>query len=286
MLTSIKKKKMKSPRDSSVKSCFSILIKPFKTHGNQVRKRAIFKGNKKRIWKMFPTSKVMFDCCQQPCPDTGTCLPVTYIHFSTAKCCLPPRVTFIFVSENNLNSSTATGQHGRLNLLPQREYFDKAFYVILTQIGWFVRRSCIRQQSIQLLPLQSAVKGLLFAKGGERPLCPRLGFWSFKHLGVWNRVHTRNVQIAAIISSLASVGGDKRRHPAPIRVAQRFAFLSAVGEEIHTCKQKKETLQIQDSPPWKMTGSLQSAGWMGSAKFFLPLTSQEPKMSLYCLPKS
>lgn len=147
-----------------------------------------------------------------------------------------------------------------LNLFPQREYFDKAFYVILTQIWWFVRRSCIRQQSIQLLPLQSAVKGLLFAKGGERPLRPRLGFWSFKHLGVWNRVHARNMQIAAIISSLTSIGGDKRRHPAPIWVAQRFAFLSAVGEEIHTCKQKKEKLQIQVSLMWNITGSIKSAG--------------------------
>lgn len=74
-------KKMKSPSDSSVKRCFSILIKPFKTHGNQVSKRAISKGNMKHIWKMFSTSKVMFDCCQQPCPNTGTCLPVKYIHF-------------------------------------------------------------------------------------------------------------------------------------------------------------------------------------------------------------
>lgn len=128
-------------------------------------------------------------------------------------------------------------------LFPKREYFDTAFYVILTQIWWFVRRSCIRQQSIQLLPLQGAVKGLLFAEGGEGPLRPRLGFWSFKHLGVWNRVHARNMQIATIISSLTSIRRDKRRHPAPIWVAQGFTFLSTVGEEIHTFGQKKEKLQ-------------------------------------------
>ena len=69
-------KKMRSPSDSSVKTCFSILIKPFKTHGNQVSKRAILKGNMKHIWKMFSTSKVMSDCCQQQCPNTGRCLPV------------------------------------------------------------------------------------------------------------------------------------------------------------------------------------------------------------------
>jgi len=92
-------KKMKSPSDSSVKRCFSILIKPFKTHGNQVSKRSIFKGNTKHIWKMFSASKVTFDCCQQPCPNTGTCLPVEYIHFSIVKYCLHPRVTFTFVSE-------------------------------------------------------------------------------------------------------------------------------------------------------------------------------------------
>ena len=133
---------------------------------------------------------------------------------------------------------------------PQGEHFDTAWYVILTQIWWFVRRSCIRQQSIQLLPLQRAVKGLLFAKGGEGPLCPRLGFWSFKHLGVWNGVHAGNMQIAAIISSLASIRRDERRHPAPVWVAQGFTFLGAVGEEIHTCERERERLQMQTSPTW------------------------------------
>ena len=126
------------------------------------------------------------------------------------------------------------------NLFPEREDFDTTFYVILTQIWWFVRRSCIRQQSIQFLPLQGAVKGLLFAEGGEGPLRPGLGFWSFKHFSVWNRVHARNMQIATVISSLAPIRRDKGRHPASIWVAKRFTFLGAVGEEIHTCEQKTE----------------------------------------------
>lgn len=132
-------------------------------------------------------------------------------------------------------------------LFPQREHFHTAFSVILTQIWWFVRRSCISQQSIQLLPLQRAMQGLLFSKGWEGPLCSGLSFWSFKHLSVWNRVHAGNMKIAAIISSLASIRGDKRRHPAPIWVAQCFTFLGAVGEEIHTCKQQ-EKLEMWASP--------------------------------------
>ena len=135
-------------------------------------------------------------------------------------------------------------------LFPEREDFDTAFYVILTQIWWFVRRSCIRQQSIQLLPLQGAVKGLLFAEGGEGPLRPGLGFWSFKHFSVWNRVHARNMQIATIISSLASIRRDKGGHPAPIWVAKCFTFLGAVGEEIHTCEQKTEKLRMEASSTW------------------------------------
>lgn len=121
------------------------------------------------------------------------------------------------------------------------------FWTVLTQIWWFVRRSCIRQQSIELLPFQTVVKGLLFAKGGEGPFCPGLGFWCFKHFSVWNRVHARYVQIAAVIRSLASIGWDERRHPAPIWVAQCFTFLCAIGEEIHACKherKKKETTDI------------------------------------------
>lgn len=160
-------------------------------------------------------------------------------------------------------------------LFPEREYFATAFYGILTQIWWFVRRSCIRQQSIQLFPLQGAVKGLLFAEGGEGPLRPRLGFWSFKHLSVWNRVHARNMQIATIISSLASIRRDKWRHPAPIWVAQGFTFLSAVGEEIHTCEQKTQKLWREPSPTWpatqkwKVTDSIKRNGWRYLDKFFL-----------------
>ena len=38
------------------------LHKPFKTHGNQVNRWAIFKGNMKIIRKMFSTtSEIMFD---------------------------------------------------------------------------------------------------------------------------------------------------------------------------------------------------------------------------------
>lgn len=106
--------------------------------------------------------------------------------------------------------------------------------MILTQIWWFVRRSCIRQQSVQLLPLQGAMQGLLFAESGEGALCPRLDFWRFKDLGVWNRVHAGDMQVAAVICSLASIRRDKRRHPASVRVAQCFTFLGAVGEKIHT----------------------------------------------------
>lgn len=84
------------------------------------------------------------------------------------------------------------------------------------------------------------MKGLLFAEGGEGPFCPGLGFWCFKHLRVWNGVHARYVQIAAVIRSLASIGRDKGRHPAPIGVAQRFTFLRAVGEEIHACQHERE----------------------------------------------
>lgn len=129
---------------------------------------------------------------------------------------------------------------GNEDLFPQRKHCLAAFWTVLTQIWWFVRRSCIRQQSIQFLPLQSAVKGLLFAKGGEGPLCPRLGFWCFKHFSVWNRVHTRNVKIAAVIRSLASIRRDKRGHPAPIRVAQCFTFFRAIREEIHAYMQERE----------------------------------------------
>lgn len=125
-------------------------------------------------------------------------------------------------------------------LFPQREHFHTALWIVLTQIWWFVRRSCIRQQSIQLLPLQSVVKGLLFAEGGEGPFCPRLGFWCFKHFSVWNGVHARYMQIAAVICSLASIRWDKGRHPAPIWVAQCFTFLCAIGEEIHACKHERK----------------------------------------------
>lgn len=125
-------------------------------------------------------------------------------------------------------------------LFPQRERWRAAVWAVLTQIWWFVRRSCIRQQSIELLPLQTVVQGLLLAEGGEGPFCPGLGFWCFKHLSVWNGVHARYVQIAAVIRSLASIGRDKGRHPAPIRVAQGFTFLCAVGEEIHACKHERK----------------------------------------------
>lgn len=130
--------------------------------------------------------------------------------------------------------------------------FMRLFWIVLTQIWWFVRRSCIRQQSIQLLPFQSVVKGLLFAEGGEGPFCTRLGFWCFKHFSVWNGVHARYMQIAAVICSLASIGWNKGRHPAPIWVAQCFTFLCAIGEEIHACKHERKknyTYKLQHHEP-------------------------------------
>lgn len=236
---------MRSLRDSSVKRCLSTLIKPFKQHGHQVSKRGIIQRKyEERLRKVFNNIKtVALDCCQQPCPSTDTRLPVQYsfshrkvLPASRSHCypCFwrPPELYF------SLRRTTCW------TLFPQREQLDTAFYRILTQIRWFVRRSCTRQQSVQLLPLQGAVQGLLFAEGGEGPLCRGLRLWSFKHLGVWNGVHARDVQIAAIIGSLAPIRGDKRRHPAPIRVAQGFTLLGAVGEEIHTCEQEKERLQV------------------------------------------
>lgn len=186
---------------------------------------------------------IALDCCQQPCPSTETCLPVHY-SFSPRKsaACLQESLLSLFLK--TIWTLFSLRRTTWWTLFPPRERLDTAFYRILTQIWWFVRRSCSRQQSLQLLPLQSAVKGLLFAKGGEGPLCRGLRLWSFKHLGVWNRVHARDMQIAAVIGSLASIRRDKRRHPAPIRVAQGFTFLGAVGEEIHTCEREKETADV------------------------------------------
>lgn len=202
---------------------------------------------------------IALDCCQQPCPSPETCLPVRESVFPqwSAACVQQPLFsTFLKAlwTPLRLLRSRTCG-----TFFPHREQLETAFYGILTQIGRFVRRSRARQQSVQLLPLQRAVEGLLFAEGGEGPLCRRRRLRSLKHLGVWHRVHARDVQVAAIIGSLAPIRRDERRHPAPIRVAQGFTFLGAVGEQIHTWERgEKERLQMWASPTWKMTGSTQS----------------------------
>lgn len=45
-------------------------------------------------------------------------------------------------------------------------------------------------------------------------------------------VHAGDVQVAAVVRSLAPVGWHKGRHPAAIGVAQGLAFLRAVGEKV------------------------------------------------------
>lgn len=158
-----------------------------------------------------------------PRPSTETCLPVRDSPLlKTTRAPLP-----------------SLRRVPRRALFPQREQPAAASPGILTQVRWFVRRSGTGQQAVQLLPLQGAVQGLLFAEGGEGPLGRRLRLRRLEHLGVWNRVHARDVQVAAVVGGLASIRRDERRHPAPVRVAQGFAFLGAVGEEVHAWGRRK-----------------------------------------------
>lgn len=112
------------------------------------------------------------------------------------------------------------------------------------------------------------MQGLLFAESGEGTLCPRLDFRRFEDLGVWNRVHAGDVQVATVICSLASIRRDERRHPASVRVAQRFTFLGAVGEEIHTWKKRnhrKEKGKDKEFQMYPTRPAIWSGGKSGNA---------------------
>lgn len=61
------------------------------------------------------------------------------------------------------------------------------------------------------------------------------------YLSVWQRgVHAGDVQVAAVVRTLAAVRRHEGRHPAAVGVTQGFALLRAVGEQVGACAQDSD----------------------------------------------